>query len=233
MLIPIKSNYFTSTFRPNISMDFEHYHIDQRSQAVADAMSWWELIKDYFNHFNHAKALAYLFEIVQCQQALCQPDLDQDFFKQHHFRMAHAMTELHKLIDQRYKICWGFDNLASNPLGQFWIYLVETDRPIMPICRQFPLLCVPKDLYIWRLLVDRFNTHLSPNSPLNLLEKIQAFSTWTESHTKSTVFCEIGKMVAAPHDAFRIFLDRQRVPPCRVTLTFLVDNFEVDRCYAD
>jgi hypothetical protein len=137
MSVPIRSNCFASTIRPSTYKDFQHYSLDQRNRAVADAMSWWELIKDCFNHFNHAKALACLFNILKCQEMLTTIDSHAVDFLPFYNSLICSRDTLNDLIDDGYVVDFNLSKLDTIPEIHLFIRRRDT------VSGQFPLCCVP------------------------------------------------------------------------------------------
>jgi hypothetical protein len=189
MLVPIRSYCFTSTMRSDLCRDFHHYNIDQSDQAVADAMSWWELIKDFFNDFNHAKALTCLFYVVKYQNILRHCDLTSDEFQDHHRSLSVSFTALDALIDDGYMLnctlCRSYDP---------WLTLCIQNRN--DLTTNISLGTVPafsnnNSRKIWNIVHACETVETSAKDLLNLLGTIEQFSGEVECNTKSRLFKQI------------------------------------------
>jgi hypothetical protein len=232
MLIPLKPNCFASTSRLDIYREFRHYNFEQRNQAVANVMSWWELIKDCFNDFNHAKALACLFDVLQCQQALNDSAITDHDFERYSIRMEVVRQRLEYLIDDRYQCGFDFDYLGRYPSGQFIIQLREPCAVPILIGRQFPILWNKKDQNIWRVLVDRFYWQLNAARVEPLVDLIRNFSTEDEIDDKIKRFSRLSKFFYEPPGVFRTCAASQNDHRSQPKVIFFVGQVQVDECWA-
>jgi histidinol phosphatase-like enzyme len=232
MLVPIKSNGSPSTIRLDLYRNFQHYSSDQRNRAVADAMSWWELIKDCFNHFNHAKALACLFDVVKYQQALTNPNISDDDAQSYEALMFNAFQGLGNLIDSRYFSGIEFTD-PHKPLGQLWIQLGEDRDTRIQLGQQFLLFRNPRDVHFWGVLIDQLQAVMNPGCAPKLIAKIHEFSKENNNSLKSNIFFEINDIVDARAGLFKTHAITQHDPAAGAAVIFLIGDTSVGQFWAD